>query len=325
MAQRIIITGGSGFIGTNLHLKLKKMNNKIINLDISSPKLKSLNSHWINCDIRNLKKLKKIFNSFKPNYVYHLAARTDLNGKKISEYNTNTVGTKNIIKLVSSKKYIKGFLYTSTRFVFNADQNPQHDFDYSASTVYGKSKIISEKYFLKNLKYLPKCSVLTRPTSIWGPHFSEPYLNFFRLIEKGFYIHPTNSFIYKSFGYVENTVIQMIELINKNNLKKGQIYYLCDYKPYEVYSFANNISKIFKKNKIIRVPHLLSLLVAFIGSTLNRFNYNFPLTLFRLRNMTTDSVFENQNLKKILKTLPFKMSKGIYRTCKWINSNENFF
>jgi len=41
--------------------------------------------------------------------------------------------------------------------------------------------------------------------------------------------------------------------------------------------------------------------------------------------MTTDSVFENQNLKKILKTLPYKMSKGIYRTCKWINSNENFF
>ena len=59
--NKILITGGSGFIGTNLHIKLKKnKQNKIINIDTKKPMESSLLDDWVVCDIRNHSKLKKI-------------------------------------------------------------------------------------------------------------------------------------------------------------------------------------------------------------------------------------------------------------------------
>ena len=324
--EKILITGGSGFIGTNLHLKLKKYKkNRIINVDIKKPIETTLINEWISCDIRNYSKLKKIFDNFKPNTVYHLAARTDLDGKTIKDYDVNTIGTKNVLSLVTSKKKINKFLYTSTRFVFNMNQNPKHDFDYSASTVYGESKVISEKYYFNYIKKLPKNSVLTRPTSIWGPYFGEPYLNFFKIIKKKLYFHPTRGKTYKSFGYVENTVLQMMKLCESNKVKKNEVYYLCDYRPYEIFSFANQISRCLNKVNIIKIPYWVSFFFALLGSLLKLIDTNFPLTLFRLKNMTTNSVFKTTNLKKILKYLPYNIPRSINKTCDWLKKNESDF
>jgi nucleoside-diphosphate-sugar epimerase len=318
MIKKILITGGSGFIGTNLHLKLKKnKNQKILNIDLKKPKEEDLYQDWVFCDIRDLKKTRKIFKKFRPDTVFHLAARTDLRGKSLTQYNSNTIGTNNIIKLIIENK-VKRFLYTSTRFVFNAEQSPLNDFDYSPFTVYGKSKVISEEIFFKNIKKLPKNSIITRPTSIWGPYFSEPYFNFFKLIEKKIYFHPTHKKVYKSFGYVENTVAQMIELIKSNKTVKSDIYYLTDYLPYEIYRFANMISINFKKRNILKIHYQISFLIAIFGSFLNFIGLKFPLTLFRLRNMTTESTYKNKNLKKIFNKLPFSMSRGITKTCDWM-------
>ena len=324
--NKILITGGSGFIGTNLHLKLKKnKNNIVINIDTKKPLESNLLDDWVSCDIRNYSKLKKIFNNFKPNTVYHLAARTDLDGKTLRNYDTNTKGTKNILSLITSNKKVKKFLYTSTRFVFNMDQNPKNDFDYSASTVYGESKVISEKIYFEYLKKLPRNSVLTRPTSIWGPYFGEPYYNFFKIIKKKLYFHPTLKKTYKSFGYVENTVLQMIKLCNSKIVKKNEVYYLCDYKPYEIFNFANLISKRLNKTRIIKIPYFITYFFSLIGSMLKFIDANFPLTLFRLKNMTTNSVFKNTNLKKIQNRLPYNLPKSINKTCDWFIKNETNF
>ena len=54
-------------------------------------------------------------------------------------------------------------------------------------------------------------------------------------------------------------------------------------------------------------------------------NTNFPLTLFRLKNMTTNSVFKNKNVKKIQNRLPYNLPKSINKTCKWFLKNETNF
>lgn len=46
--------------------------------------------------------LKKTLKDFNPNVIYHLAARTDLNGRAIADYAANTKGVKNIIDLIAS-------------------------------------------------------------------------------------------------------------------------------------------------------------------------------------------------------------------------------
>jgi len=71
MNKTILVTGGSGFIGTNLILELKKTNAKIINLTRHPPQI---DVKTYNFDISNKEKLNDVLKKENPNYVMHLAA-----------------------------------------------------------------------------------------------------------------------------------------------------------------------------------------------------------------------------------------------------------
>jgi len=59
--NRILITGGSGFIGTNLCENLIKERIEFINLDLNKPKLSNHQSYWKELDIKDENSLIKIF------------------------------------------------------------------------------------------------------------------------------------------------------------------------------------------------------------------------------------------------------------------------
>lgn len=111
MLKKILITGGAGFIGTNLILKLlENKHNKIINIDkftyssnlyfqkkfYSNLKIKKLN-------LLNYKKLEEVIKKFKPNIVFHLAAEThvdvSINNPTI-HYDNNTKATLNLLMIL---------------------------------------------------------------------------------------------------------------------------------------------------------------------------------------------------------------------------------
>ena len=132
-------------------------------------------------------------------------------------------------------------------------------------------------------------------------------------------MHPSNKKIYKSFGYVENSVFQIVKLmLTHSKSVEKKTFYLCDFDSIELMSFSNKISHYFKVMKPLKVPLLLLKLISIFGDFLKLFNIKFPLTSFRLKNLLTNMEHDTVNLKKITGNLPFSLNKGIYKTIKWM-------
>ena len=75
--MRYLITGGSGFIGSNLIEELLKKNYQIMNVDIKAPNIESHGSLWREQDILDFPGLLAAFREFQPTHVIHLAAQAD--------------------------------------------------------------------------------------------------------------------------------------------------------------------------------------------------------------------------------------------------------
>jgi nucleoside-diphosphate-sugar epimerase len=104
---KYLITGGSGFIGTNLIDELLKRNEIILNIDIQKPKKEEHLCLYKKVDLLNEILLEEVISKFNPDYVIHLAARTDLNGNTIDDYSVNTIGTKNLINALKKISSVK--------------------------------------------------------------------------------------------------------------------------------------------------------------------------------------------------------------------------
>lgn len=319
--NKILITGGSGFIGTNLLDYLLNSGNKVLNIDKNPPKINSHFSYWNKCDINDLDLLKKITIKFQPNYIIHLAARTDLDGITIDDYKTNILGVENIILVAKKIDCLQKIIFTSSMLVCKVGYQPLNNFDYKPNTIYGESKVLTEKIVWDN--QLDCDWSIIRPTSIWGPWFDEPYRFFFDRVIQSKYFHIGSKSATKTYGFVGNSVHQIYKIMfsnTKNSLNK--VFYIGDNPENNIEEWANEIASELGQ-KIIRLPFVIIKLASYFGDFLKLIGVRFPLTSFRLKNMTTNNVIDLSGTYEIAKKNIYNRKEGTRKTLEWITKIKN--
>ena len=154
MKKKALVTGGSGFIGINLINALLKENYDVINIDIANSLNKNHTHLLRKANINNHLELEHIITEFKPEIVFHLAARTDLNSQVISDYKTNFEGTQNLIRIINNITEIKNVIYFSSMLVCKSGYKPSSDDDYNPDTTYGESKVLMEQLIRLSLIHI---------------------------------------------------------------------------------------------------------------------------------------------------------------------------
>ena len=312
---KVLITGGSGFIGTNLLLFLIEKY-EILNIDIRESNLTELQKYTSLVDITNYEKLRNVVISFSPDYIIHLAARTDLNGKSINDYSANTAGVSNLMKIIHELPNLKKLIVTSSMLVCHTGYYPKDQFDYAPNTLYGESKVETERIVWDNK---PQCDwAIIRPTSIWGPWFGVPYRNFFDMVISRKYFHIGRKSCTKTYGYIGNAVYQIEQILFHETLNEDQkVFYIGDNPPTNIETWANEIAEELNYN-IKRVPFWMLKTAAYFGDLLKLFNITFPMTSFRLKNMTTDNIIDLSETYNIAPNPPYSRIDGIKATLQWL-------
>ena len=315
----LLVTGGSGFIGTNVVDYLISKQIKFINFDILPPKKKNHEKFWRNVDIRDFQKLNTEMISFKPTHILHLAAALGMDIKDINFFSANTDGVENIINCAENILSIEHIVFTSSLLVCRNGYIPKDDFEYCPPNLYGKSKMIGEK-LVRKIKSTHYSWSIVRPTSVWGPWFAYSYKKFFKAIDRGYYMHTGRSEIIKPKTFVGNTAYMMLTMLfeSKANVS-GKTFYLSDYPDCSTREWANIIQKILSAREIKTVPMWLMKLVGWIGDILKFLGYEDPpLTSFRLKNMRTGVPYPVENTKKVCGQLPYSLNKGVKLTADWL-------
>ncbi|MEJ5961333.1 NAD-dependent epimerase/dehydratase family protein [Pedobacter immunditicola] len=287
--KSILITGGSGFIGTNLiDLLLSKGYNNIVNLDKGSPVKKSHSDYWVNENIMNLEGMTKIFEKCQPEVVIHLAARTDTLSNNLYDYEENTIGTENVLNAIKKTPSVKHSIITSTQYVYKSTEKPFQlkDDDYIPHTTYGQSKVLTEQYTRSaNLN----CAwTIVRPANVWGPWHMRYPMELWRIIDKGLYFHPGSGKVIRTYGYVKNIVYQILQIMEADPLRINQKTYTLGDLPIDSYQWLNELSIQLTGKRVKRLPILIFKSLSLTGDVLRRFRFPFPLYSERFHNMIED-------------------------------------
>jgi nucleoside-diphosphate-sugar epimerase len=310
--KKVLVTGGTGFIGSHLCDYLSKKNLFVYCLDLKKKKEES----WIKkntkkiriiyLDILNKRKLEDIVS--KISCIFHLAAEISIplsykNPKKFIK--TNILGTYNLLEL--AKKFNKEIIVTSTSETYGSGiQFPMtEEHRLHAQSPYAASKIAADQMALSFFNSY-NCKVkIIRPFNCFGPRQS-------------------------TRAIIPNMIIQMLK--NKKNIEVGNINTERDFtfiddlcQAYYILYRKNFYGKIFNigSGKSIKIFDIFKKLKQII-----KYKNDLKIDNSRLRPKKSEVsklLACNKNIKKISSWKPGDFDKNLIKTVEWYKKNSSLF
>ena len=322
--KKVIVTGGLGFIGSNLIELLLEKKYKVINIDKNTYSSnfynvkefkKNKNYSFIKCDIAN-KKLAKIINKHKPIGIFNLAAEThvdrSIDGPE-SFIQSNIIGVFNILEIFrkfSVKNKKSRLVHISTDEVYGdiLTGRTKENYPYNPSSPYAASKASSDHLVSSYVRTYKIPAIVTNCSNNYGPK-QHPE----KLIPKLIYNIITN---------------KKLPIYGKGLNSREWIY---------VKDHCEALIKVFEKGKIGNFYN--------IGSNKNVINLDISKKLIKIakskiklgKNVKIEFVKDRPghdvryalNSSKIIKELKWKpktnFNSGLKQTFEWYLKNLSYF
>ncbi len=321
--RKFIVTGGSGFIGSNLIKFLLKKKCFVINVDCLKYSAnpyntknfkKNKNYVFFKLDLNNKKKIIKILNKYKPNGIFNLAAETHVDRSIDNPYNfvhSNILGTYNLLEsILAYKKNVK-LVHISTDEVYGDIIKGRSDekFPYSPSSPYSSSKASADHLVKAYIRTYKIPAIISNCCNNYGPNqFPE------KLIPKLIFniIHNRPLPIYgkgknsREWMHVQDHCEALFLLFNKGKI--GESYNI---------GSSINLNNIDIAKKLIEIAKKQFFVV----------NKNVKIKF--VKDRPGHDIRYALNNKKILKELGWKakisINDGLIQTFNWYLNNNNFF
>ena len=321
--KKIIVTGGLGFIGSNLIELLLKKNYYVINIDkityssnfYNTSEYKKLKNYlFIKCDIGN-KKIEKILFKYKPICIFNLAAETHVdrsidNPKNFIE--SNIVGVYNLLQCFRnySKKYKSKLIHISTDEVYGdiLKGRSNEKYPYKPSSPYAASKASSDHLVSSFVRTYKIPAIVTNCSNNYGPKQ-----------------HPEKLIPKLIYNMLNNKPLP----IYGKGLNSREWIYVKDH--------CNALLKIFKKGKIGEFYNIgsnknlsnLEITNALLKVSSKIINLGKKVKIKFVKDRPGHDIRYALNSNKIKKQLKWKpttsFNKGIKLTFKWYNDNRNYY
>ena len=323
--QKILVTGGLGFIGSNLIKILLKKKYVVINIDKISYSSnfyntkqfsKNKNYKFIKCDLFNKNKLNKIILKHKPVGIFNLAAETHVD-RSIDNpspfIKSNILGLFNLLEVIrnyyKNKKKIK-LIHISTDEVYGDVSNgrSKETDSYKPSSPYAASKASSDHLVSAYIRTYKIPAIITNCSNNYGPRQ-----------------HPEKLIPKMIFNILNNKPLP----VYGKGLNSREWIYVDDH--------CEALEKIYKKGKIgsfynigsnINVNNI-NLVKKLLQIAKNKYRFGKKVKIKFVSDRPGHDLRYAINSKKLKKELNWKskidLDKGIKKTFEWYYQNQKYF
>ena len=311
----VIVTGGSGFIGTHLvDALLADGRRPVVNLDIRPPVKAEHRSVWRQVDLLDREHLVEQVRASQPEAIVNLAAEANILAAG-DAFAVNTRGLRNLLDANNGLVTPARVLHTSTQFVARPGYLPSGPRDLAPYTEYGETKAKSEGLMWD---HGGPCWTVIRPTVVWGPGNRVMAIATMRYLKRRLYVLPKGTEAVRSYGYVGNVVAQVESWLQLARDEVHQrVVYVGD-PPVSSALWLDAVATALTGRPVRRVPFALFRGAATAGEALKKVGGPAPLDRGRLFRMTTDAPVPMEEGLALLGRGPTTLQQGVDATVRWL-------